>query len=51
LKLGTAADSDIFRKQIDEKLSKADQLMKKLGPDLDEFKNMQVTYEREVSAY
>jgi hypothetical protein len=39
----------MFRKQLNDKMTKTQSLMKKLAIDLEEYKNMTIVYEKEVS--
>lgn len=47
--MGSDSDNDMFRKQLNDKMTKTQSLMKKLQVDLEEYKNMQIVYEKEVS--
>lgn len=48
MRLGSQVDDANFRKQIQEKITKTTGIMKKLQLELDEFKTLQVSYDKEV---
>jgi DNA repair exonuclease SbcCD ATPase subunit len=45
--LGTDSDSMIFRKQIQDKVARVQQIMKKLQLDLEDYKTMTVDFQKE----
>lgn len=46
--LGTDSDTKNFREQISTRLDKASSSMRKLQFDLDDFKNLEIDYNKEV---
>jgi len=46
-KLGSADDSDLFRKGLADKMTRGSSLMKSLQIELEEFKQMSISYQRE----
>ncbi len=45
MKLGGDQDNQIFRNQLNEKMKKASELMKRFTTDLEDFRNLSVSYD------
>jgi FtsZ-binding cell division protein ZapB len=50
MRLGSDQDNQIFRKRLVEKVQKTNDMMKNLQLNLNEFKTMNVSYDKEVSS-
>lgn len=46
MKLGGDQDNQIFRNQLNDKMKKASELMKKFTTDLEDFRNLTVSYDQ-----
>jgi len=51
MKLGGDQDNQQFRNQLNDKMKKTGELMKKFTTDLEDFRNLNVSYEQTVSVY
>ena len=51
MKLGGEQDNQQFRNQLNDKMKKTGELMKKFTTDLEDFRNLSVSYEQTVSVY
>ena len=49
MKLGGDQDNQNFRNQLNDKMKKASELMKKFTTDLEDFRNLTVSYDQTVS--
>ncbi len=51
MRLGSDQDNSMFRKRLNEKVQKTNDMMKNLQLNLNEFKTMTVSYDKEVSGH